>query len=320
MKNLVYIFSAMLLIICCACSNEQVKNEEEVLANEDVINSESVDNKEQVDDKKEESNNSVEAKAEEPSKSVAEEIKTGTSVPKENKDGITVLKFKNTNSHEAISALNGKKVSITGYLSTLSPLNGKFAYLMNMPYQNCPYCVPGTSAITNTLTIVAKNNSKIEFTDQPVTVVGTLETGDFTDEFGYQYGVRLNDVTVSKANVDELGENIKKYNLLAENGVVNSIYGSIMTADTSVFYNYYQMQVPGLIKMDYINSTKAILQSYNTSNDYDILITVMDNLINLCNNVNKDINEQKYANFPIYQKQLQNIYYSFATWMAEGEL
>jgi hypothetical protein len=93
-----------------------------------------------------------------------------------------------------------------------------------------------------------------------------------------------------------------------------------MTADTSVFYNYYEMSTPNLIKMDYINSTKAILETYNTNNDYDVLITVMDNLIKLCNNVNRDINEQKYTNFPIYQKQLQNIYYSFATWMAEGEL
>ena len=76
----------------------------------------------------------------------------------ENEQDITTIKFKSTVSEREIEALNGKTVSITGYLSTLSPLNGEFAYLMNMPYQNCPYCVPGTSQITNTLAIFAKEN------------------------------------------------------------------------------------------------------------------------------------------------------------------
>ena len=144
-----------------AISGDTVDNTNSEMNNEIIDNAVVVD-EETVDNKKENKElDNTEGKKEEPSQSVAEEIKTGNTVPKENKDGITVLKFKNTNSHEAISALNGKKVSITGYLSTLSPLNGKFAYLMNMPYQNCPYCVPGTSAITNTLTIVSKDNEKI---------------------------------------------------------------------------------------------------------------------------------------------------------------
>lgn len=336
MKKFLIMILTIGMITCTGCNqkveNNELSNSSEISNKQEVEQIEEKEEKQEVvddiqvevtEEKKEELDNTlVEVKDEkqEEVKSVSEEIKNGTTIPKENDNGITVLKFKNTNSHEAISALNGKKVSITGYLSTLSPLNGKFAYLMNMPYQNCPYCVPGTSAITNTLTIVAKENDKIEFTDQPVTVVGTLETGNFTDEFGYEYGVRLSNVTVNKANVDELGENIKKYNLLAENGVVNSIYGSIMIADTSVFYDYYEMEVPQLIQKDYINSTKAILETYNKNNDYDILVNVMNNLITLCDNVNSDINKEVYSNFPVYQHQLQNIYYSFATWMAEGEL
>ena len=55
-----------------------------------------------------------------------------------NDDGYVELKFKNTNSDEYIRSLDGKKVTMTGYLSVLSPISGKFAYLMNMPYQNCP--------------------------------------------------------------------------------------------------------------------------------------------------------------------------------------
>ena len=241
-------------------------------------------------------------------------------VPKEGNDGITVLKFKNTNSNETISALNGKQVSITGYISTLSPLNGEFAYLMNMPYQSCPFCVPGTSAINNTLAIYAGNKSKIKFTDQPVTVVGTLETGNFTDDFGYEYGVRLNNVTVKKADIDKLSDTVKKYNLLAENGVVGQIYESIMTADASVFYNYYRMEKPEKIALDGIKTTKSSIDTYNSKGDYDNLVNVMNDLISLCEEVNGDIGSGDYSKFNEYQPRLQNIYYTFAMWMAEGEL
>lgn len=257
---------------------------------------------------------------ESPSTSESSGLVKEINIPKESDKGITVLKFKNTNSNDAIAALNGKKVSITGYLSTLSPLSGEFAYLMNMPYQNCPFCVPGTSEITNTLAIVAGNKDKIKFTDQPVTVLGTLETGNFTDEFGYQYGVRLNNVTVKVADVDELSDSIKKYNLLAENGVVNNIYGSIMTADYSIFYNYYRLEKPGTINLEFIKSTKASLEGYNTNGDYNNLVEIMNNLIKLCEDANDDIANENYTNFVTYQNNLQNIYYSFASWMAEGEL
>lgn len=238
----------------------------------------------------------------------------------DNANEVTTLKFKNTNSNEYINSLNGKLVSITGYLSTLSPLNGEFAYLMNMPYQNCPYCIPGTSEITNTLAIFAGENEKIEFTDMPVTVTGTLETGNFSDDFGYEYGVRLNNVSVIDADVDLLSEKVKQYNLLAENGVVNNIYNSIMTIDMAVFYNYYEMEAPEKIILTGINYTKSSLEGYNTNGEYNNLMNLMDNLIKLANDVNSDIDNKDYSKFNDYQIKLQNYYYEFADWMAEGEL
>lgn len=242
------------------------------------------------------------------------------SISKEGDNGVTVLKFKNTNSNETINALSGKQVSITGYISTLSPLNGEFAYLMNMPYQSCPFCVPGTSEISNTLAIYAGNKSKIKFTDQPVTVVGTLETGNFVDDFGYEYGVRLNNVTINKADVDKLSASIKQYNLLAENGVVSQIYNSIMSADASVFYNYYELEKPEKIEMDFINSTKTTLEGYNEKGEYNQLISTMGNLIDLCSRVNTDVGLGDYSKFISYQRELQNVYYTFSVWMSEGEL
>ena len=46
----------------------------------------------------------------------------------------------------------------------------------------------------------------------------------------------------------------------------------------------------------------------------------MNNLITLANKVNKDIANKDYSKFNEYQTELENLYYTFADWMAEGEL
>ena len=309
----------LLIIICLLCLVGCAQNDTKLeLEQSPTVLQENEGEEVKVSDNQETKNEDEAKEQQSPIINVKDE--KNVDISREGDNGVTVLKFKNTNSNETINALNGKQVSITGYISTLSPLNGEFAYLMNMPYQSCPFCVPGTSEISNTLAIYAGNKSKIRFTDQPVTVVGTLETGNFVDDFGYEYGVRLNNVTVDKADVDKLSASIKQYNLLAENGVVSQIYNSIMSADASVFYNYYELEKPEKIEMDFINSTKTTLERYNEKGEYNQLISTVDNLIDLCSRVNDDVGLGDYSKFISYQRELQNVYYTFSVWMSEGEL
>jgi len=96
-----------------------------------------------------------------------------------------------------------------------------------------------------------------------------------------------------------------------------------MIADEAVFYDYYEYEKPEKIYLDEIISTKDSLVEYNSEGDYDNLVTLMDNLINLCNNVNTDIDNKDYSKFSIegiYQTELQELYWVFDDWMAEGEL
>lgn len=331
MKNILIIIMTFCIFFFSGCGTRQDEHVE-ILTSTEVVDNNEIEEKLQnttTNELQEEMNEEVNEEIETTESNLEENVvsvekSSGVNqkveVLKESDNGITTLKFKNTNSEETIKALNGKKVSITGYLSTLSPLNGKFAYLMNMPYQNCPFCVPGTSAITNTLAIFAGNNKKIEFTDLPVTVVGTLEIGSFEDEFGYQYDVRLNNVTVNKADVDKLSNSVKQYNLLAENGVVENIYNSIMTLDVAVFYEYYEMETPQKISLNIVSSTIESLKSYNSKGEYNNLVVLMDDLLKLGNNVNNDIDKGDYSKFNNYKNELQNLFYTFAAWMAEGEL
>lgn len=239
--------------------------------------------------------------------------------------GVVELKFKNTNSDEYVSSLNGKKVKMTGYISTLSPVNGKFAYLMNMPYQSCPYCVPGTSQIYNTIAIYAKENSKIEFTNDPVTVEGTLETGTFTDEFSYEYGVRIANATVKKADVSKLSQNILMYSAISEEGIVDEIYATINGIDQIVYYDYYeyyyQVSPDTLSPFDTGRITTVIgkLKGISTENYKDI-ISVLESARTIALSANKNLTDKNYEKNKELQPELDNVFRGFSTWMAKYEM
>ena len=49
------------------------------------------------------------------------------------------LSFAESASIETLTSLDGKTVTLTGYMATLSPLSGEYIYLMNLPYQSCPF-------------------------------------------------------------------------------------------------------------------------------------------------------------------------------------
>ena len=133
------------------------------------------------------------------------------------------LSFSDATSIDAIQALNGKAVTIVGYMATLSPISGKYMYLMNMPYQSCPFCVPNTAQLANTMAVYAPNGKTFQFTDQAVRVTGKMETGDFTDEFGYTYNYRISDATCEEIDLATVSENYKLWQAIASDGIVAEV-------------------------------------------------------------------------------------------------
>ena len=83
-----------------------------------------------------------------------------------------------------LKKLENKQVSISGYASMLSPLNGNLIYLLNLPLQSCPFCVPNTTTLSNTIA-VELSKSMSDFTTDPLKITGTLTFGNFTDDYGY---------------------------------------------------------------------------------------------------------------------------------------
>lgn len=156
----------------------------------------------------------------------------------------TQLSFLAANDINELKALNGKKVTIMGYMATLSPLDGHYMYLMNMPYQSCPFCVPNTTQLANTMAVYAKKKKKFEFTDRAIRVTGTLKVEDYEDEYGYRYNYRIVDATMEIVDTSELGERYVLWQTLAADGVVADINAALdylyfVCCWTDYTFNFY---------------------------------------------------------------------------------
>ena len=139
------------------------------------------------------------------------------------------LSFADSASIETIQGLKGKTVTLTGYMATLSPLEGDYIYLMNLPFQSCPFCVPNTQQLTNTMAVYAAKNTKFDYTDRPVKITGKMEVGEFTDDYGYAYNYRIVDAKYEIVDLSAVSEAYALYQSLAEDGVI---------ADVNAMFDY----------------------------------------------------------------------------------
>ena len=139
------------------------------------------------------------------------------------------LSFAASASLDTLASLEGGKVTITGYMATLSPLDGSYIYLMNMPYQSCPFCVPNTQQLANTMAVYAPKGGRFDFTDRPVKITGTLRLEDITDDYGYEYNYRIVDATCEVVDLSNVSREYALYQSLAEDGVI---------ADVNAMFDY----------------------------------------------------------------------------------
>ena len=146
-----------------------------------------------------------------------------------NPDDAVKLSFKAVSGYDYLRTLDGQTVTINGYMATSSPVDGSFMFLMNLPYQSCPFCVPNTSQLSNTMEIYPKKGESFTYTSQAIKVVGTLEVADsedepFTDKYGYEFNYKIVDATYTVIKVEELSEDMALWQKIANSDVVNDIY------------------------------------------------------------------------------------------------
>ena len=169
------------------------------------------------------------------------------------------LSFKSASSYDYLKTLDGQTVTINGYMATSSPVDGSFMFLMNLPYQSCPFCVPNTSQLSNTMEIYPKKGDSFGYTTQAIKVVGTLQVSEsqdkpFTDKYGYEFNFKIVDATYTIIKADELSEDIALWQKIADADIVSEIYKmydylNFLCAWNTYYVNSYTdadgKQVPG---------------------------------------------------------------------------
>ena len=197
-------------------------------------------------------------------------LATGCGGTKVSSAAATKLSFADSASLDILKSLDGKSVTITGYMATLSPLSGEYIYLMNMPYQSCPFCVPNTTQLANTMAVYAPSGSKFDFTDRPVQVTGTLRVQDRVDDYGYSYNYYIDDASYVAVDLSSVSQEYALYQSLAEDGViadVNAMFDYLMfvcqwTEYTSSYtdesgqqitFNLYPGDVTSILESDGLN-------------------------------------------------------------------
>ncbi len=157
---------------------------------------------------------------------------------------ITKLSFKEASGYDFLKTLDGKQVAISGYMATSSPVDGSFMFLMNLPYQSCPFCVPNTSQLSNTMEVYPKKGEVFAYTSQAIKVVGTLAVAEsedepFTDDYGYEFNYKIVDATYTIIKAEDLSEDMALWQKIAESDVVNDIYLMYDYVNFLCYWNTY---------------------------------------------------------------------------------
>lgn len=233
------------------------------------------------------------------------------------------IKFKNLVALKDLEKYKDKTVEAIGFLSPISAYDGSFTYLMNLPFQTCPYCNPSDTKITNTIAIFAKAGESIEYTDAAVVVKGTLKLENYTDDYGYEYNYRLVDVTITSADSSQVGQKIALYNEIADKNILSSIMEVLYSVDDNVFHDEY-VQMYGdydryAVDTTALDTAISELESINKS-DFKVLLDVAKSVKEIATQLNKAVEANNYEDLDKYKTEIEQDFQDINTWMGSYEL
>lgn len=140
----------------------------------------------------------------------------------------TKISFKSALKYEYLKGLDGTPITINGYMATSSPVDGSYLYLMNLPYQSCPFCLPNTNELSNTMAVYPQDGKKFDYTTQAIKITGILDVSRdkntfFKDDYGYEFNFKIVDAYYEVLDESELGEK-SLWSQIATSDIITDIY------------------------------------------------------------------------------------------------
>lgn len=269
------------------------------------------------------------------------------------------LRFSDSVSVERIEELAGQTVTMIGYMATMSPISGEYMYLMNMPYQSCPFCVPNTTQLSNTMAVYAPDGKRFEYTDQAIQVKGTLLLEECVDEFGYVYNYRIADASYEVVDLSTVSEEYALWQTIASDGIIDELnsmfnylhflcqwteYQGSYTEDSGevvTFYMYpgdvtHYLETEGPIgyaeeqSEDYFRGLVARIRAISADQLED-LVEIVEESQTLAGDAMEELNAGEYVydeesdrftlnNGDALYERWYDVYVKFSEWMTRWEL
>ena len=239
----------------------------------------------------------------------------GNSKPVVDETGAAKISFA-TSSLQDVVALKDQKVAITGYMSLLSPLDGKLIYLVNLPMQNCPFCEQNSKQLSTSMAVVLEKPIE-DITLDPVKIVGTLKVGEYTDEYGYQYMYRIEDATYEVVDENSLPNGYDVYYTLAANDDIYNLYFMLSYVDFYIYYDYYELTASQILAEEKVNvedygytSSIERVKSYNDDR-YEPFIKMMEKCKELEIKINECLDNENAEGLRKMQSEVDKLYEEF---------
>lgn len=231
-------------------------------------------------------------------------------------DGIVELSFADAVSLEEIEKLDGQLVTMIGFMSTTSPLDGSYMYLQNMPYQSCPFCIPNTNVLANTIAVYAPEGQSFRFQDIPIRVTGKIKVEDVADDLGYYYYYRIVDAKIEKAELSGMGREIRIYTELVDQGFASEFVSVLEDAYVAINYEEFNVKLEEveLLSFEKINEIIAMFNGLN-ENDYADIIEVVSRLETFMKDINDAIVRKDPIDLHYKNSDFDEIYNEFYMWL-----
>lgn len=182
--------------------------------------------------------------------------------------GTTKISFKQALSYEYLKSLDGAEITINGYLATSSPVDGSFIFLMNLPFQSCPFCVPNTSQLSNTMEVYPKSGETFSYTNQAVKVTGRLEVAEsedepFTDMYGYEFAFKIVDASYTILKDEDVSAEVALWQKFASTDLMTQIndmynYVNFLCSWNEYFVNSYDDGQGNIVPGYYLYASDAL--------------------------------------------------------------
>ena len=172
--------------------------------------------------------------------------------------------------------LNGKKVKLNGYPALLTPVDESFIYLNKNPYVTSPFATIGEDKTKlEVVSVFMADNSVIHYTENPITVYGTLDVSEKKNADGYTTQVRIYADKIENIAITEDVKKVNNYYLeLSSTGAIYNLQNLQMNIEyisnpkyMSDYGNTKSEIVSGIVN-EYIGMDSEYINNFGVNNDY----------------------------------------------------